>query len=436
MGNFQTCGPNEVIVVSGCCQGSDNLIIGGRAWIWACGLQVAQRLPLNTITIEVVSNEVNSQQGVPICAVGVAQVKVNTTTDECLRAACQLFLGHNEKRSYQMLEDVARETLEGHQRAIIGNMTVEDMFRDKVKFSEQVYSTASADMLKLGLQIVSYTLKQLTDNNGYLRALGQTEIAETQARQRIAEAENQRDADCRKAEATQLQKVAEFEAELEKTTANMELELRKAVNLKEIGIQNAKADLAERLQDAITRQEVVEQEMQIKVVERQREIKVQEEEIKRVEQQLQSSIIKPAEADMYRIQKTAEAEKMKLIAEAQAEADAIRLRGEAEAFAIEERAKAEAEQLKKKAEAFRQYKEAALVDVVLKIMPQVAAEIAAPINNAKKINMIASGDGDVGAARVANEVLCIMERLPAVVKNMTGIDITDDLQKITANSRN
>merc|ERR1712066_899850 len=106
----------------------------------------------------------------------------------------------------------------------------------------------------------------------------------------------------------------------------MELELRKAQNLKEIGVQNAKADLAERLQDAITRQEVVEQEMQIKVVERQREIKVQEEEIKRVEQQLQSTCIKPAEAEAY----------------------TVRMKGDAEAFAIRERAKAEAEQIKKK----------------------------------------------------------------------------------------
>merc|ERR1712178_222326 len=160
------------------------------------------------------------------------------------------------------------------------------MFRDKVKFSEQVYNTASADLLKLGLQIVSYTLKSLNDNNGYLRALGQTEIAETQSKQRIAEAQNQRDADCKKAEAHQLEKIAEYEAELEIVQANLGLELRKALNAKEIGTQSTKADLANRLQDAITRQEVVEQEMQIKVVERQREIKVQEEEIKRVEQQL------------------------------------------------------------------------------------------------------------------------------------------------------
>lgn len=145
-------------------------------------------------------------------------------------------------------------------------------------------------------------------------------------------------------------------------------------------------------------------------------------------------MLKPAEADVYKTQKNAEAERKKIIAEAEAEADAIKLKGDAEAFAINEKAKAEAEQLKKKADAFKQYKEAALVDVVLKIMPQIAAEIAAPINNAKKINMIASGDGEIGAARVANEVLMIMQQIPKVVEGMTGIDISNDLKQITGNA--
>lgn len=209
MGNFQTCGPNEAMVLSGCCQGTDNMIIGGRTWVWGFNLQFVQKLPLNAITIEVNSEDVNSQAGVPVCAIGIAQIKVGSE-ENCLKTSSQLFLQADIEAAGRMIEEVAKETLEGHQRAIIGNMTVEDMFRDKVKFSEQVYETASKDLLKLGLQIVSYTLKNLTDNNGYLRSLGQTEIAETQSRQRIAEAQNQRDADCRKAEAHQLEKIAEY----------------------------------------------------------------------------------------------------------------------------------------------------------------------------------------------------------------------------------
>jgi len=428
MGNFQTCGPNEVLVVSGMCTGDrPHTVCGGRAWVWGCGLQVAEYLTLNTLTLEIISSGVNSQRGVPVNAIGVAQIKVNSTTNESLDTATQLFLG----KSKEIIKQVALETLEGHQRAIIGNMTVEEMFRDKQKFSDEVKETASHDMLRLGLQIVSYTLKQLTDDNGYLEALGRPEIAETHARQKISEAENKRDADIRSSEALQKTKESQFSAELEKTKAKMLLELQRAENQKQIGKQNATADMAKRLQDAITRQEVILQEMQVKVVERERQIKVQEEEIKRKQQQLNADIIKPAEADTFRIMKNAEAEKNRIVLEAQAEAERITLKGAAEAEAIAAKANAEAEQLKMKAQAFAQYKEAALVDVVLDVMPKVAAEIAAPLNNTKKISMISSGDGEIGASRVAKEVLAVMEALPDVVQKLTGVDISSDLKSIT-----
>merc|ERR1719454_385814 len=366
------------------------------------------------MTLEIVSNAVNSSAGVPVNAVGVAQVKVDSREASRLDTATQLFLGCNDN----VIRNVALETLEGHQRAIIGNMTVEEMFRDKQKFSEEVKNTAKTDMMGLGLQIVSYTLKQMTDDNGYLLALGKPEIAETHARHRISEA-------------TQKTKESVYAAELEKTKAKLGLEIKKAENQKEIGRSEATSDLAKRLQDAITRQEVVLQEMQVKVVERERQIKVQEEEIKRKEQQLNADVIKPAEANTYRIMKNAEAEKNRIVLEAQAEAERITLKGAAEADAIKAKAEAEAEQLKMKAKAFAQYKEAALVDVVLDVMPKIAAEIAAPLNNTKKISMISSGDGEIGASRIAKEVLSVMEALPDVVQKLTGVDISNDLKSIT-----
>jgi len=433
MGNFQTCGPNEAMIKSGvCADGTDGITVGGRTFCLAFGLQFVQKISLNTITLEISSQNVNSQRGVPVCAVGIAQIKVGNTK-ELLRISSQLYLGKKLSDAAMMVEQVAKETMEGHQRAIIGNMTVEEMFRDKRKFSEEVTKTANIDMMKLGLQIVSYTVKQLYDNNGYLRALGEPEIAQTQSRQRIAEAQNRMEADVKKAEANQLEKVAQYEADLQMVEANLVLELRKAKNQKEIGKQTATADLATRLQDALTRQEVIEQEMQIKVIERQREIKVQEEEVKKVDQELQANCIKPAEAEVYQITTGAQAERKKIIAESEAEADTIKLKGDAEAYAILEEAKGEAEQLKMKAKAFKQYKEGALVDLVLKTMPMVAAEIAAPLNNAKKINMIASGDGEIGASRLTDEVVRIMEKLPKMIHGMTGVDITEDMRAVANN---
>merc|ERR1711862_849293 len=168
------------------------------------------------------------------------------------------------------------------------------------------------------------------------------------------------------------------------------------------------AEMAYSLQAAKVQARVKEEEMQVKVVERQQNIAIQEQEILRREKELDSKVRKPAEA----------------------EAEAVALRGEAEAYAIEVKAKAEAEQMNKKAEAFKEYKEAAMVDMMLKVLPQVAAEVSGPISLTKKITMVASGDGPVGANRMTQEVLDIMSSLPDTVKKMTGVDITSSMVKV------
>merc|ERR1712083_1109828 len=167
----------------------------------------------------------------------------------------------------------------------------------------------------------------------------------------------------------------------------------------------------------------IKEEMQVKVVERAQNISIQEQEIMRKEKELDSKVRKPAEAEKYRLEKIAEAERQKVVLEAEAEAEATALRGEAEAYAIEVKAKAEAEQMAKKADAWQEYKEAALVDMMLKVLPKVAAEVSAPLSQVDKITMVSDGDGPVGASKVTGEVLDIMNSLPAMVQNMTGVDI-------------
>merc|ERR1712212_668854 len=166
-----------------------------------------------------------------------------------------------------------------------------------------------------------------------------------------------------------------------------------------------------------------EEEMQVKVVEREQQIAIQQQEIQRKEKELNSKIRAPAEAEKYRLEKIAEAEKSRTVLEAEAEAEARAVKGEAEAYAIEVKAKAEAEQMAKKADAWKEYKEAALVDMMLKVLPKVAAEVAGPISETNKITMVSTGDGPIGASRVTNEVLDIMGSLPDTVKKMTGVDI-------------
>jgi flotillin len=205
--------------------------------------------------------------------------------------------------------------------------------------------------------------------------------------------------------------------------------LNKATYDTEVNTAKAEAEMAYGLQEAKVRSKIKEEEMQVKVVERQQNISIQEQEIMRKEKELDSKVKKPAEAEKYRLEKIAEAEKQRIVLEAEAESEAKALKGEAEAYAIEVKAKAEAEQMAKKADAWQEYKEAALVDMMLKVLPKVAAEVSAPLSQVDKITMVSDGDGPIGASRVTGEVLDIMNSLPAMVQNMTGVDIKGRMAK-------
>merc|ERR1719391_1642981 len=338
------------------------------------------------MTLQVTSVNVNSGQGVSISVTGIAQV--------------------------------ALETLEGHQRAIMGSMTVEEIYKDRKKFSKQVFEVASSDLVNMGITVVSYTLKDIRDEEGYLKALGMARTAEVKRDARIGEAEARRDAQIKEAIAEEERMASRLLNDTEIAKAKRDFELKKAAYDVEVQTKKAEAELAYELQAAKTKQRIKEENMQIKVIERSQEIAIQAQEIDRREKELESSVRKPAEAEKYKLEKLAEAHKNKLVIEAEAEAEAIALKGEAEAYAIECRAKAESEQMAKKADAWKEYKEAALVDMMLQTLPKIAAEVSAPMAQTNKITMVASGDGPVGASRVTSEVLDIMGNLPEVVEKM------------------
>jgi len=417
---FQTCGPNEALVVSGCCHKKPLLVPGGRAFVWP-GIQYIQRLALNTMTLQVSSVNVNSGQGVSISVTGIAQVKIQGQNEEMLLAACEQFLGKPEDE----IQQVALETLEGHQRAIMGSMTVEEIYRDRKKFSKGVFEVASSDLVNMGITVVSYTLKDIRDDEGYLKALGLARTAEVKRDARIGEAEARRDATIKEAIAEEERMASRLLNDTEIAKSKRDFELKKAAYDVEVQTKKAEAELAYDLQAAKTKQRIKEENMQIKVIERTQEICIQSQEIQRRERELDSSVRRPAEADKYKLEKLAEAHRNKLIMEAEAEAEAVALKGDAEAFAIECKAKAEAEQMAKKADAWKEYKEAAMVDMMLQTLPKIAAEIAAPLSQTKKITLVSTGDGEVGAARITGEVLDIMVKVPEMVNKMTGVDITN-----------
>ncbi|XP_014221338.1 flotillin-1 isoform X1 [Trichogramma pretiosum] len=417
---FVTCGPNEALVVSGCCYGKPLLVPGGRVFVWPIVQQV-QKISLNTMTLQVESPTVYTSQGVPISVTGIAQVKIQGQNEEMLSTACEQFLGKSEEE----IHNIALVTLEGHQRAIMGSMTVEEIYKDRKKFSKEVFEVASSDLVNMGITVVSYTLKDIRDEevSGYLKALGMARTAEVKRDARIGEAEARRDAQIREAIAEEQRMAARFLNDTEIAKAQRDFELKKAAYDVEVQTKKAEAEMAFELQSAKTKQRIMEEQMQVKVVERCQEISVQEQEKLRREKELEATVRQPANAEKYRLEKMAEANKLKTVMEAEAEAEAIKIRGDAEALAIEAKAKAEAEQMAKKAAAWNEYKSAAMIDMMLETLPRVAAEVAAPLSQAKKITMVSSGNGAIGAEKLTEEVLSIVARVPELVKTMTGVDV-------------
>ena len=258
--------------------------------------------------------------------------------------------------------------MEGHQRAIMSNMTVEEIYRDRKTFSNKVFEVASTDLHNMGITVVSYTLKDVRDEVGYLASLGQARTAQVKKDALIGEAEAKRDATIAEALAEEQRMESKLVNDTEIARSKRDFELKKAAYDTEVNTAKAEAEMAYTLQAAKVQAKIKEEEMQVKVVERAQNISIQEQEILRREKELDSKVKKPAEAEKYRMEKIAEAQRQKVVLEAEAEAEAIAVRGEAEAYAIEVKAKAEAEQMAKKADAWKDFKEAALVDMMLKVI--------------------------------------------------------------------
>merc|ERR1719411_903697 len=406
------------------------MIVGGRALVFD-SVQTIQKLPLSTMTLVVQSPKVYTSQGVPISVTGVAQVKINGQNQDMLRAAAEQFGGKEESE----ISKVAKETLEGHQRAIMGTMSVEEIYRDRKTFSTRVFEVASTDLVNMGIMVISYTIKEITDDVGYLKALGMARTAEVQRDARVGEAQAKMQSSIAEAKAEMERMEAKLKNDTEIARFKRDYDFKKAGYDVEVNTAKANADLAYTLQAALMQQQIKEEETQVKVIERMQEIELQEQEIQRKEKELESKVRQPAEAEKFKLEKIAEANKLKAVLEAEAEAEAIQLKGEAKAFAIEAKAKAEAEQMAKKADAWNEYEKAALMDMMLKMLPKVAAEVAAPLSKAKKITMISDSTSELGASKLTQEVLDIMNKIPDTVTKMTGVDISQQMTNRSNNGR-
>ncbi|XP_061460572.1 flotillin-2 isoform X2 [Rhineura floridana] len=415
MGNCHTVGPNEALVVSGGCSGSDEkqYVYGGWAWAWWC-ISDIQRLSLEVMTILCRCENIETSEGVPLYVTGVAQVKI-MTEKELLAVACEQFLGKN----VQDIKNVVLQTLEGHLRSILGTLTVEQIYQDRDQFAKLVREVAAPDVGRMGIEILSFTIKDVYDKVSYLSSLGKTQTAVVQRDADIGVAEAERDAGIREAECKKEMLDVKFLADTKVADSKRAFEMQKAAFSQEINVKTAEAQLAYELQGAKEQQKIRQEEIEIEVVQRRKQIDVEEQEIIRTDKELIATVKLPAEAEAHRMQQIAEGEKVQQVLIARAEGEKIRKVGEAEALVIEAIGKAEAEKMKLKAEAYQQYGEAAKMALVLDALPAIAAKVSAPLSKVDEI-VILSGENN----RVTSEVNRLLAEIPASVHALTGVDLS------------
>lgn len=419
---FITGGPTEAIVVSGCFHSKPLIVVGGWAFVCPC-VQKVQRLPLALMTLVVASPRVYTMHGVPLSVTGIAQVKITSNNEEMLRSAVEQF----GDKSDQEIQDIARTTLEGHQRAIMGAMTVDEIFKDRKKFSEQVFDCASTDLFNMGIQVISYTLRDIKDEENYMESMGQARTSEVRRDARIGEAECNRDSLIQTALAEETRIASKMLNDTEMELYKRNFEIKKAAYDMEVETARAQAELAFQLQAAKVHQRIKEEKMNIEIVDRMNQIEIQEKEIERRQRELHSRIKAPADAEKYKCEILADANKKRAILEAGALAEAVAMKGDAEAFAIEAKAKAEAEQMAMKADAFKEYNKAAKVEMWMTTLPKMAAEVAAPMSQCEKVTMIMDmnetpGKGS-GPSKMTQEVINIMMNIPDSVSASTGVNL-------------
>merc|ERR1719411_1952165 len=371
------------------------------------------------MTLNPMCDNVETKQGVPLTVTGVAQVKI-MKEDKLLEIAAEQFLGKKEDE----ITETILQTLEGHLRAILGTLTVEEVYKDRDQFANLVREIAKPDVGKMGIEILSFTIKDVYDNVDYLASLSKSQTAAVKRDAEIGVAQANRDAGIREAECEKSAMDIKYSTDTKIEDNSRAFKLQKANFDKEVNSAKAEAQLAYELQAAKIQQKIRNEEIQIQVVERRKQIEIEEQEIKRKEKELTATVKLPAEAEAYKVQTVAEGNRTKVVESAKAEGEKIRLIGAADARAVEAVGRAEAESMRMKASAYKQYGDAAVMSLVLEALPSIAAEVAAPLAKTDEIVLIGGSD------RTTDEINKLVGTLPPAIQALSGVDITGALGKI------
>jgi len=435
---YRKVGPNEVLIISGGRKRKvtdpDGTVrkIGYRTHIGGGTLvkpflESYQVLPLDIFTLTLKTPEVMTAQGVFIVAEATAQVKIKGD-DYSIRMAAEQFLG----KGAAGIESVAYTIVEGCMRAILGKMSVEEIYRRREEFASQVKEAAIDDFARMGLTLLAFSLADLSDSQGYLSALGKPRIAQVKRDALIAQAEADKDAAIKSAIARKDGDVAKLAAETEISRANRDYEMKRAEYLASINQKKAHADLSYDLEKQRMLQQIKKEEGQVRVIEKDQNIQLETLEIARKEKELEAAVKKSADAKKYQIITEANAEAYRLEAEAKGKANADRLLAQAEAERIRITGEAEAETMRQKATAYADFNMAAIYQMLVDKMPELARAVSEPLGKVDKILLVG---GETGVSKITGQVAEILAQLPLVVKHLTGLDLEELLHKLTSTEK-
>jgi flotillin len=466
---FQKCGPNEAMLISGANAGQDGrkftIVVGGGRMVMPV-IQQRAFLSLEIMTIEIrTSAPIITRNGVPLFVEGVAQVKVQGD-DVSIATAAEQFLG----KSDEQISIIAHETLVGHLRAILGTMEVEQLIQNFDEFAARVQEVSIKDLQKMGLTVVSFTIKEIKDSVGYLEALGRKRtadvkrdadigVAKATMETQIAQAQSQRDSQIAQAQAAEEGAKAKLLADTRVAEATKNFQVNNAHYLAEVSQQKAVSDMTYDIVKAQTQQKLIEETQKIRIIEATKEVELQAVEVKKREVQLEWEVTKPTEAEQSKVRLLAQAEqdKRRLLAEGDAQAakaaaggqaEATKLRAQADAEATRAmglaqaesqkaqglanaaitaaQGQAEADAMSKKAEAFKQYGEAALASMIIERLPSIVGAAATPLSRIGSVTLLSTGEGGgTGASKLTSDVMNVAMQGVTMVKGLTGIDLTN-----------
>src|ERR1700726_1551100 len=432
---YRKAGPHEALIVYGF---RGTRIVKGHGTVIFPMVEMSHQLSLELMSFDVAPmQDLYTKQGGAVTVEAVAQIKVKSDLESFQTAAEQFLTKTPDQR-----ESLMRLVMEGHLRGIIGQLTVEQIVKEPEMVGERMRSTCADDMNKMGLGVVSFTIKEVRDKNDYIVNMGRPDVARIKRDADVAAAEADRDTAIKRAEAMRASAIARAQADQERVLAETlsqakqaeaqrDLDIKKANYLETVKKQQAQADKAYELQTNVMPQQVVAEAVRIQQIEREQQIKVQDAEIQRREKELIATVLKPAEVDRQRIAVLADAEKGRLTAEAEGHAAATRTQGEAEAEIIFKKGDAEARAMNVKAEAFQEYNQAAVIDRLFASMPEVVRALAAPLANVDKITIVSTGNGDgAGMSKVTGDITKMAAQVAALFETLSGMSLSELLGKV------